>query len=374
LKADVLLLSSDNARYVKGSLGLESPMLAFVRDGLRGSGYSTEHIARPISMKNGRICSDDSVQINIAFVFSRVMDNLLRRVLNNFSFEKKMYERILKRVDPKVIVGIELPSALCRAARAQEIKLVEVLHGRGIEIVQPYIIDRDEHSLPNLYVGLDPLSVNTFLKRGLNCQLGSYEYPPNPSDISMDIVEKYILVTLQWGYCGDFLDEPGGLVPQDNGLFINALTDAVAQTNNRWRWRFRLHPVLEQRPGYSDILNQFRGWVGNLDNVDIEESSIGTVEKSAAGSFAHITMSSGSVYEAACSGVASLVLCPSVKKGGARPSRFKDLESINYLYKTADTTPDIISWVDRMSVRQLHPLTINTPTIVTQIIEILKTQ
>ena len=360
--SDVLLISSDNARYQLTASGYASPMLSHLKNDLMKRGVNCEHLARPFAQRFAGDCQDNSYQINISVVCTRILDALFKRCSISTDFESNAYRSTLAIVSPRLVVGIELPAALCKGARSLGIPTIELLHGRGIEVVQPYIKNRKADYLPEMFVGFDECSVKTYKNFGLRAELAHY----GNEQTGVVLNEKQsnaVLITLQWGYCGDFVDEPGGMVKQANGLFVAALEDCIEKSSLDIQWRFRLHPVLENRSGYKSVISNFKQWANRYDNVVVESSSSGTVEDSIADCFAHITMSSSSVYEAANSGVASLVLCNSIRSGGARGGRFSEIEKLGYVFKGASSAAEILEWVEYQQGQSKEPLRADAQTL-----------
>jgi len=349
VNADILLISSDNARYFLRNNKYISPVLQSLRLSQPLKSFTFEHLARPYALKFGDRCTDNAVQFNIIFIISRVCDKFCTLLGINSHFEVLVYKRLLTKVSPRVVIGFELSSSLCVAANKLSIKTIEILHGLGHESVPPYFYGRDIIHLPAMIIAFDPVSYSTFRGFGFDVLLADLITSNKFIEYQQNKVSNRIIVSLQWGYCGDFSDEENGMKIQINGFFTNELKKAVEQSCDSYQWCFRLHPVLEQRNGYNEILSHFEKWVIGIRNAYIESSESQHIISSMHQSSAHITMNSSSCYEAALVGVPSLILCPSVHEGGNRSERFDDLVKNNCALKASLNAREILEWLSNAS-------------------------
>lgn len=357
---DVLLFCHDVDRGVSLGNKAYSPLIDSIRDQLEEAGYSCVSIAHPWSKIVSYKGYGDPIAINRSYFLSRIINKIFLRF--EFNSDRGLYEKIIKKANPKVIITIGCNDDLCEAARNMKVFHAELLHGIGYTPL-PWGWDKKKKKhLPQGILSLDPVSTNTFseLKKhnvlikeiphpflsrfqGSNLDKLPDEWLPDkiPSKY-----KKEILISLQWGYApsiDEFVFFKGFLT---NGLFYEELQEVITQTYDTVLWRFRFHPVQYRQPEkYKKLFDFIEEFVQKNENCDWRESTRLPLPALLMNCSGHITMSSMSNYEAAYMGVPTLALCPSLRKGGIYEDFFNDLVVQGYLDKKTVSVDYILEWV-----------------------------
>ncbi|MEQ1657149.1 MAG: hypothetical protein ABL896_00085 [Hylemonella sp.] len=275
----------------------------------------------------------------------------------------EFYAKLLALTGARCLIGIGLPQAAIKAAAVAGVKSIELLHGYGYSEV-PWGWGLDRTVLPSRVFVFDEVSKDTFGRlggRGVKVNLiPNYWYERFSSDgglatSSADWATSYgwipksrkvILVSLQWAYDGDHGEYRyfSGLLK--NGLFPVELLDVIKRSRESTYWIFRLHPVQLRGIRYRHHRRLLDRLVADNKNCDWIRGSSAPLPSLLRHCHGHITMSSMTAYDAAFMGVRSLLLCPTLRPGGANASMFRDIREMGYAELGACAPCGIGSWVE----------------------------
>lgn len=293
----------------------------------------------------------------ISFACDRIISFFFRS--KKVFFQKLLYRYIFKKVKPKCVVVIGANPAMCVAGRFSNVKVVELLHGMGITPI-PWGWDRRvREELPNCVLCFDDVSCSTFkllndivvfrakhpfIEYFLRSRAFNALPPEWRSRKDSGQFEKEILVTLSWGYAGDSGENSCFDSILHNGVFYDDIIKVVLSTNNSILWRFRLHPVHLRSDKYAWVIRLVDGLASQYSNIEWVESSNLPLLSVLSTCSGHISMLSTSAYEAACLGVTSLLLCPTLRDGGKYSDMFSDLVRYGYVIKSHSSFDVILQW------------------------------
>jgi len=364
----VILFSCHDAdRSMRGNDGRFSPLLEGIRKITEELGYSGINLTHPFALFAGSQIKDGSITINYRALRSRSLP-LLRRILrvgspvNPIERETALYRSLLDRLGPRAIISIQPPYGLCRAARQMGILVVEAMHGTNYhledKVFRSHWAQPDE-LLPNVLLSFDDVSHKTMLAwtggRDISAVQGGdpwlhhlrCEAAADPGRSSgKDMPEgrrNQVLVTLQWGYDGE-REALGSIVP--NGVLHPALEAAIARSVGQYRFLIRMHPIQLNKTGYRHHRRYIRSLAARYPNVEWEQASARPLPLLLDEVFAHITMSSSAVGEAATAGVPSLMLCPTLHPGGANHGMFADLAAAGHVTFGKLDENAILEWLE----------------------------
>lgn len=358
---DVILFCDDTDRSISLCGKAYSPLLDSIREDFEARGLTCNSIAHFGSYLTGKKGYGEPISINHAYIWFR----LRKKILNLFGlatrFENNPYVNILEKTKAKLVLTIGFPAELASAAKFKGVIHVELLHGIGFPFI-PWNWDKlSSHYLPHGILSLDKISTKTFeplkekgieireipnpfLKRFIPI---SINFQPAEWSVKLNNLREYkssILVSLTWGYSGDHgpNTEFANIVP--NGLFFDEISDLVSEEPNIF-WHFRFHPVQLRMKRYKKLLDFMDNFVllhQNSEWVEATRVPFPVIAMHCAG---NISLSSMSCYDAASMGVPSLMLCPTVNKGGSYQDYFIDLENEGYVTKAKVNKENIRNWV-----------------------------
>ena len=363
---DVIVCCSDSDRTDR----LDGLAYARMADGLieelEKRGAVAQSFALPYARLIGAATWSQAHSANRFFFVCSLMDRLRRLLLQRQPrLEAKaqdFFARLLAQTGAASLVGIGLPAAAVRAAKAANIRTVEILHGYGYSDVPWGWESAGSQSLPDTVLAFDAVSAATFRQlqdKGVSVHtidnywyrkfLDPHEFLRLPlawRDVSwLPQGRKVVLVSLSWGYDGDHGGYTFFAGILKNGLFPDELVDVIRQAGDAYYWVFRLHPV--QLAGgrfehYKKILDQL---CRECRNCEWEMGSRAALPALLSRCDAHISMVSMTAYDAAFLGIRSLMLCPTLKVGGAYELMFKDLEAQGFLTRGDFDVQKIQVWL-----------------------------
>jgi hypothetical protein len=344
----VLYSCHDADRSVSGNEGRLSPLLEGIRSIVAELGYVDTNLTHPFAIFSGSQIKGGSRTINYAAVRVRLLAKLERFLPARFRIgrlerETAFYRAMLTKLQPRAIISIQPPYALCRAARQMGILVIEPMHGTNFSMSDTkffgaHMANPDE-LLPNVLVSFDDVTYATttaltvgrdistaqtgdpwlhLLKAG-EARKGSPARTAEPSSAH----RKQVLISLQWGYDGD-RDTLSNIIP--NGILHPAVEEVIATTGEEFQFRIRLHPIQMIKPGYSHHKRYIQSLAARYSNVEWEQATGRPLPFLLDEVFAQMTMSSGSAGEAASANIPTLLLCPTLHPGGANYGKFRELE------------------------------------------------
>lgn len=354
-KVDILYLCLDNSRPIKRNGVLFSPLIDTVN--YRLEEYKSYTLALPFSIRSGKETFGNVINLN-----SYILIGLFKRLLRFQSLSLKqidkdpivgIYEKILKKTSPKIIIGIQPSSEICIAAHRNNIEVHDLQHGiidtkaklsyyskakrrfNEARCWPDYILCRNSFSYNKVLKELD------FSKPILLGNLSKYFYQKiykegkKKRDVFKDPTKKIILYTLQPIDVASFLNEN----TIEGVIFPKVLLRLIKE--NKYNYLIKFHPSQIQHPVlYEKHKNAFLKIFEGLDNVDFIECNKYPLDNSLSYSDLHITFNSACVFDAMDYNVISIVLDGDVSK---IKSYFGELTETEFIridpeLKTIDST------------------------------------
>lgn len=372
-KYDFVFFSNDSDKNLIRSGLRFSPIMDSLQFELELQGKKILHVALPFSAITETKAWSKSKRINRLMLIYLYKSFIYKRLpIFKSSYPKSPYQIIFDKAKPIAVFAIGAPAQLCIDCRAANIKIVEVSHAIGLKSLIEWGWEslRNEE-LPNVVLSFDSISTSTFKTHSekvgqpyIVCEtmhpfLKLFLLPQFKHLLPLEwIIDekgnqniKQILISLSWGYSGDTISpnysDLNGIL--SNGLFPESILEIIQNTKNKILWRFRFHPVQLSDNKYSKQIRFIKNICSKFTNTEWEDSShlpLPTLLKCCDG---HISMMSMTSYEAAYFGVPSLLLCPSLKKGGRRENYFSDLQDSGFVTKGEMDKEYIVNWVSSVS-------------------------
>lgn len=347
-----------------------SPLLEGVLQLIRELGFVSINLTHPQALFGSKQIRDSSITINYLSLSIRFR-GVLHRVLHigdyrqlTMNWETQLYHQIFQRLGPELIISIQPPPAMCRAARAMGLKVIEVMHGTTYSSSDKIFGDhmaRPDEQLPNLLLCFDDVSHATLSKLCIGRDILAVKandpwlhsirlaQEQNPTSQLLptghvSVPEKKVLITLQWGYDGERASL-SNIIP--NGILHPALEAAFAATaDSGTRFLLRMHPIQMNKPGYRHHRRYVESLAARYPNLEFKESSTRPLPLLLDEVSAHVTMCSSTVGEAAAAHVPSLMLCPTLHEGGAHDGFFRELEGTGLVTFGMLETDAIVAWIE----------------------------
>lgn len=340
-EADVLVTRHDadcGYRYEEKSY---SPIIDTIVENCFHKSLSVQSVATPFSQLTGSQAFNSPVAFNRSFFAIA----LLVRVLSIFigkengkrfgdSRKTAVWLRILKRVNPKIVIGIQPDIGLCRASRSMNIPVYDIQHGaigigdKWYGNILPKTVD--DSDLPSGFLCWDHQSTsdlqNWAPKRGMtinvvgNPWFQRFQYPDDKDVLVQHAIRSghifadekpVVLVALQWGLHLHYYPEK-----DFNKVMCKALEDVIKRTHGRYNWLLRLHPVQltgdEGRFCEDYLSREF----GVCSGVEWHNASLIPLPLLLSQADLHITDMSAVVISASSFGVPSALLNPYLNEGG----------------------------------------------------------
>jgi hypothetical protein len=345
-EVDIVFLSSDADKGLEIGGLFYAQIIDPLMDYCRREKIKYICISIPFSSLRKSSTYSKSHTINWAYL-------LMRRRVWKWIFEKK--------IKTKIIAGVGLTTDLNIVAINNNITTYELMHGFGLG-KNDYIWGSESRKykkeiLPNTFIAYDRQTYETLsniLKdRSSHVKLARHHFYDRDEYSDLKTIEDLeirfskkelqngklsILITLQHGYDGS-VDELRNIL--NNGLIHDELINCV-KSHCDINWIIKLHPVQLRSDKYGWIRDRLEIIFNGRQNVFIDEYS--NCDTYAILHFVngHITMSSGTVVEAAMLGVPSLGLCPTLRNGGIMSDAFI-YEEIHDLFERGSLNSDCIN-------------------------------
>lgn len=367
-RLDVLLLCHDADRGISLRGRYYSPILDSVRDDLEQRGLACATVAYPWSTLVGNKAWGSPISVNRGYLVATLRDKARRLTSTTYVPHNQVayYRNLLEHCRPSLVISIGLPPTLATACRTCNVACVEIMHAFGYRTL-PWGWDRRASAeLPGYVLTFDPVTTDTFcsltnkgvcvleiphpfLKRFVNPQLLAAIPPEWSPNLYRRRDVKTILVALTWGYDGTD-SRFANILP--NGLYPEALEDAVRGSRTQINWLFRLHPVQMKNRRYRNDIRMVRTLCDKYENASwdgVAEAPLPALLSRVDGC---LTMCSSAAYEAAYLGVPSLLLCPTLRTGGFNSKMFDDLVDGGFALKQEATLTSILSWAEQVQRRR----------------------
>lgn len=334
-------------------------------------GMQSSSIALPFSRFFGSAAHNDPLVFNRTFLRISLGSAILKRVVGrqrSLSYKRAAsigaWNKILKRAQPEVVIGIQPDRYLCAAGRALGIPVYDYQHGViapdhwWYGDFLPNEISDDE--LPSGILCWDKASAKALAswapKRSVQVRILGNPWFQRFEDLMPDddLVRKAlersaifkndkpnILVSLQWGLGDHYY---GGT--KSDYVMCDALSDVIKATHQHYNWMLRLHPVQLHGVAGAETREYLRRQFGQLTGVEWDEASRVPLPVVLKHTQLHITDMSTVVTEAAWYGIPSAVLNPFVRPGERIESLFEEERKIGMASLVNQTGSDIKQWIE----------------------------
>lgn len=389
---DVLLLAHNNDRALNINGKSYSQLIHTIRYYLEKEGIKCSGISTLFDIKSYKHNYYEDKTINVVFLF-----NIIKAVIKSLfvkqafseikiNSEVTIWNKILRKTQPKLIIGIQPYDSLCMACHHLGIKIFDFQHG-AITENGPYYgrelyFNKDLTRLPTGYLCWNNESAEILNKwcSHKNIQVEVLGHPwlyrfrkNDDSDFLLKNIfktrtfntnQKRILISLQWG-----LDEIYPDYFNKNDIIHPALLDTIHRLDSEVMWLIRLHPIqMKSKKIFQNIKKIFK----NNHSIDIDWSSIQPLPVVLSLCHGHITWDSYVVVEAAQFSVKSYVINPGHFSTNRTIDNFqnnnKDIrlpytqQELEGLLRRAPNVPnaeDIIAWTKEISPNNVINLTSN---------------
>ena len=376
---DAVFFSHDNNRgeSLQGRAWnrLEDPIAGI----WRAMGFSEARIAYPYSRLGDHRAHGSPALINRSAIKKRFSARIqgYREEPSPASIE--MYSRLLRRTNPRLVFTMNLPPALPTAARSLDIPVVEVVHGKGYATIPWGWADVEREQLPNAAMTFDALSAQTFGKLGPRGVRNFYVQDPwvkifldDPSSLPREWLwprelsdgwDRVVLLTLQWeGHAARNPEEPSSNL-LENTPFLRTLESVFDKTVGDTLWLLRLHPVQLRQARYGWMRQRLDRMGLGRPNLEWQRASTLPLPAVLQASTHHMSMRSGSTYEAAMMGVPTALISTTLNPGNSHSDAFSDLREAGYVRLLDISKEDsVLDWLK--SERRKRPLVAGCPVTV----------
>jgi hypothetical protein len=282
---------------------------------------------------------------------------------------KYFWRFIIARLKPKVVVGISLHKSLCYFAKKNNAIVIELYHGFGRGAANTVYFQRFEDpslssTWPDSIILYDfqsysVLSARLQNKTDLALARNYWDDFMNcvPSSYFDDLLgriknqasrfDHVVLISLQHGYDGSRSHLSGIL---DNGLIHEQVLRLIRDTPDVL-FLIKPHPVQLARSDWKKKRLIFVNLESSCENVEFNSVESLDIVSALSVSDAHITMSSGCIYEAGMLGVPSIGLCPTLQKGGVMADAFSFSEDRGLLERGVLNSSDLDEFMKKIILR-----------------------
>lgn len=376
--ADVLTFACDNDRYIDYLGKKYSPLIDTVTDDLESKGVSVVSITRIASrikgdLSHGRVFSPEGAFAR-ALILKRIKSLLLGGKKYPYSkSEEKIWDSILRKVQPKAVIGIMPSRELCTVCHRYGVWVADLQHGVISKKHPWYSPDFRAHEpdswLPNVICWDDDAEFTIkswnnkkveIIKTG-NPWINRFINGDESDKLLYVLKEKYptlvdnrkskILISVSWG-CGDL----GG-----NNFIPKALEEFILKNRDRYTFLFRLHPNMLQGFATHDGVGFFKYYnnVYKQHGIDWQQSTEMPLPLLLSSIDIHITWASSVCIEAAMMGKKTLTLNPKLLPGMENESYYKILAEHNYVTKGLPEYELIDGWVKENLQQKMKPYGFN---------------
>jgi hypothetical protein len=372
-KSDILLVrhdadcgySFDNVAY--------SPLIDSIVDLCRKNNISSLSIASPYSKLIDENAYNRPLSVNRYF-FKIALIGLFLKILvgTKFSFvwkqrqREKLWVLILKRVKPKLVIGIHPEPDLCKAATKLCIPSYDLQHGVVAIEHWPYAKTTPIGTLTSMPTGflcwdhqnaiqvrpwaqkfgaLVHVSGNPWFERFRCTDSGDRLVSENVT--ALDCLKSdgvKILVSLQWGLHLHYYTEK-----DFNKVMCKALETTILKTGSRVKWYIRLHPVQIRGDEGKACLEYLNETFGHCDWVEWTQATRLPLPIVLSQTDLHITDMSSVVIEASWFNIPSALLNPLIRKGKRLEGLYSDLIDNGIVSTVEQSEEEIIMWINSKS-------------------------
>lgn len=368
----ILYSASDADRGHHGPDGHFSPILGPIQEHYKSASYKAINLGYPLCYYHSSEVRGGMILLNrraIAIILVALVEQITlgkRAAVQRKSNRRvSMLRDLLSKLRPSLIFAFQATPELCKAAHELNIAVIEPMHGMHLspvdKIFRNTICGVDTKALPDAYLAFDDRTWETLSALVSDREIAVFRMPhpwhvecQNPDSPLVDIDHSSaifasakpikILVTLQWGYAGE-RDSLSSIIP--NGVMHPSIEEAIDE-NLDVLWLLRLHPVQLMARGYKSHRDHVRSLSERHSNVEWQDASRFPLPTLLSNVQGHITMTSGTAGEAAIFGVPSLLLCPTLKPGGAHSGWFSELAESGLAEFGELDSGHITNWISRL--------------------------
>lgn len=337
---DVLLVRSDLHCGYNYQGKAYAHLLDSIGDLCIKRGLVTRSVAAPYSKLTGINAYNSPVSFNRYALFVALLKRVAwlirgRTYSEDLANDHRMHlwGRILEKVKPRCVVGIQPDVGLCRAGKMKGVPVYDLQHGviaaEHSMYGEKYRVDTLQRDLPDGFLCWDDLSAAVLrkwaLQKGIDVKVVGniwflrFLFMDQNDLLVQEAVKKgrifrnnrpVILVSLQWGL--DKFYKNAGF----NGVMVDALEKAILETADTYNWLLRLHPVQIRGSEKESAQGYLKRTFGHLTSVEwliCSEMPLPVVLQQVD---LHITDVSTIVVEAGWMGVRSALLSIHVCAGG----------------------------------------------------------
>ncbi len=350
---DYLFVCHDVHRNSKKNGLYYAPLIDPIIEELTHKGYSCITLASPFSKISGKKCFGEVIIYNYF-----ILSSLFKRLISTGSFSLKnietdpiiySYEKVIKKIQPRKIIGIQPSIELCIAAKKLNTSIYDMQHGL-ISDINYYNINKrkafNQDGWPNLILCWDQESsdrIKTITRDSVDSLVVGN--PAYHSKFGVELIEepnleylgksKYrmdVLVTLTYQ---DYYDEINYKKKYQDNCFIeigitSELANLIKKTSDIF-WRIRLHPI-QASFKYSKVTNFLENYFKDCNNIDwlsYTNISLGSALTNCSG---HITIDSAAALDAAQNSIPSILVgCPGWSDSNKINKYFKEYISSNMM-------------------------------------------
>lgn len=395
-EADVMTFACDNDRYIDFEDKKYSPLIDTITDDLASNSLKVVSISRIASMIKGSMAYGDVYSPDGAFARALILKRLKSLVFRNGKYpfsnaEASVWEKIIDKVKPKVVIGIMPSRELCAVCYRNNIPVYDIQHG-VISKEHPWYNPSSRSVepiewLPNVLCW-DTDAVNTILSWGRDSIKAVHTGNPwinrfimdNGSDLLVNKLKvKYrlsdlfksnkpkILISVSWGNYN---------IP-DQEFISKELESFILNNADKYEFVMRLHPNMLS--GFatdegSRFFKYYERCYSKL-NIDWQQSTSMPLPLLLSNIDLHITWNSSVIIEAAIMGKPSLSLDNELLDGEVKAGYYTDQVESGLLCKARSDYSNIASWVESTINKPVNSTTkpqINYKLFVDSIVDICR--
>lgn len=259
-ECEVILICSDEDRGLDIDGYAYSPIIDSLNDKFKKNGISTQIVSTP-SLKQSKIKRYGTVkEINSLYLRSLIKKKIkslfFKAPRNRIDFEEDLWRKVLKKANPRAIIGIQPSPSLCVAAKKLSIWIADIQHGvisREGYYGEKYRSNYECNSWPSSILCWDEdsqLNVHKITNKKIetiitgNPWVARLNRTDTNDSLANNLIKKYkvnvkknviILITLQWGY--ERISEI------DKSGIPSALLAYIKSRGEKIDWWIRIHPV-----------------------------------------------------------------------------------------------------------------------------------
>lgn len=370
-KSDVLVVRHDADCGYRYAGKIYSPIADTIAEHCLDNGFRVQSIATAFSRFIKAEAFNSPVAFNRPFfaiaIFSRVLNVIIGREKSKaWSDEKKtrIWLRILERVKPQLVIGIQPDISLCRACRLREIAVYDIQHGVIDSSNSWYgeLLERNasDAELPSGFLCWDQNSARVLEAwapaRGAEVHVVGhpwYQRFRRPLDQDQLVLEAKksnqimmngkptILVALQWGLHIHYYANT-----DFNHVMCAALESVILESQHKYNWLLRLHPLQLTGAEGDKCERYLSSKFGDLPGVEWRRASAVPLPLVLAQVNLHITDMSSVVIEASWFGIPSALLNPFLEEGGSLENLYVQERQSGIATLLSQEVPLIKEWIE----------------------------